>query len=145
MGSYLFLFGMLVIIVSFMVHQLIVSKKKPPYISENDAGHDTVSVFVWTNKSRFTYYYREYIFVRRKNGKYRMKYRFHDVICIVVPLFQLSLGTFIIYCFKDEFINHPDTYPALIGFFLWLISLVVFANYSKLEARICFRKNIDNI
>lgn len=144
MGAYLFLIGMLIIIIPFLVHRVILSKRKPPYISENDDRHDTVSVFVWSRVSRMPYDYHEYIFVRRKNGKYRMKYKFYDVICMVVPTFQLSLGTFIIYCFKDEFIKHPDTIPALIGFFLWLISQVVFANYSQIEARMCFRKNRDD-
>ena len=143
MEAYLFLLGTLLIIVPFMVHRLILSKRKPPYISENDSRHQTVSVFVWSKILRMPWDYREYIFVRRKNGKYRMKYRFYDVICIVIPTFQLSLGTFIIYLFREEFTKHPDAIPALVGFFLWLISLVVFPNYSQVEARICFRKNKD--
>ena len=62
----------------------------------------------------------------------------------MIPTFQFAFGTFLIYCFKDEFIKHPDTFPALVGFFLWLISLIVFANYSQIEARLFFRKNIDD-
>ena len=144
MLSYLFLFAMLLVIVPFLIHRVILSKKKPPYFSENDAGHERISVYVWTPRSRRPDDYREYLFVRRKNGKYRMKLRFREVICIVIPVFQLCFGTFLISLFKDEFIKHPDTIPALAGFFIWLISLIVFANYPQIEARIYFRKNIDD-
>lgn len=142
MVAYLILLAMLLIIVPYIVYRVILSKRKPPYIEKND-GCDTVSVYVWSRAMRMPYEYREYVFVRRKNGGYGMKFRIYDVVCMVVPTFQLSLFTFIIYCFKDEFIKNPDTIPALAAFFLWFIFLVVFSNYSQAEARIFFSKNVD--
>lgn len=137
MGAYMFLFAMLLIIVVYSVYGLVLSKKKPPYISEEK--DDTVYVYVWVR--RFKWEYREYLFVKRENGKYRMKYRAYDVFCIALSIFQLLLGTFIIYCFRDEFIKHPDVFPALIGFFLWLFFNVVCANWTLIEAQICLKKN----
>lgn len=50
MESYLFLFGMLIAIVSFIVNRVIFSQMNPPYISENDDRHAAAV----TNKKHVT-------------------------------------------------------------------------------------------
>lgn len=144
MTAYLFLLGVLIIIAVSAVFLAVLTKKHPPYISENDARHDTLSVYVWTNehRGRRVWVYREYLFVRRKNGKYRLRLRPYDVLCIVLPMLGLAYGAFIISLFIDKFIEQPETIPALIGFFLLLIYYVAVANYPRIEAIVYFRKNM---
>ncbi|MCR4776740.1 MAG: hypothetical protein K5869_10240 [Saccharofermentans sp.] len=144
MTAYGFLFAILIIIAVSAVFLAVLTKKHPPYISENDARHDTVSVYVWTNehRGRRVWDYREYLFVRRKNGKYRLRLRPYDVLCIVIPMLGLAFGAFIISLFIDKFIEQPETIPALVGFFLLLIFYVFVANYPRLEAIVYFRKNM---
>ena len=141
MTAYLFLLGVLIIIAVSAVFLAVLTKKHPPYISENDARHDTLSVYVWTNehRGRRVWVYREYLFVRRKNGKYRLRLRPYDVLCIVLPMLGLAYGAFIISLFIDKFIEQPEMIPALIGFFLLLIYYVAVANYPRIEY---FRKNM---
>lgn len=141
MWAYFFLIAMLLIIVVSAVYGLVLSKKKPAYISENKDG--TFSVFVWVR--RFNWEYREYLFVKCGNGKFKMRYGIYDVFCIALSIFQLLLGTFIIFCFRDEFIKQPDVFPALVGFFLWLFFNVVWANWALLEAQICLKKNLESL
>ena len=144
MTAYLFLLGVLIVIAVSAFFLAVLTKKHPPYISENDARHDTLSVYVWTNehRGRRLWVYREYLFVRRKNGKYRLRLRPYDVLCIVIPMLGLAFGAFIISLFIDKFIEQPETIPALIGFFLLLIFYVFVANYPRLEAIVYFRKNM---
>ena len=144
MTAYLFLLGVLIIIAVSAVFLAVLTKKHPPYISENDARHDTLSVYVWTNehRGRRLWVYREYLFVRRKNGKYRLRLRPYDVLCIVLPMLGLAYGAFIISLFIDKFIEQPETIPALAGFFLLLIFYVFVANYPRIEAIVYFRKNM---
>ena len=123
----------------------MLSKKHPPYVRENNDNCDSISVFVWSNKMRsLPWTYNEYVFVKRDNGTYRMKYKLFDWFYLVFPTILTSYALFILYCFREEFVKHPEAIPALVSFVLWLFFMLAFANYPKLEARICFRKHIDN-
>ena len=146
MEAYLFLLATLFVVIIGVVICVVYSKVKPPYIRENDRNRDSISVFVYSHSSlRFRRYYREYVFVKRENGKYRMKCMTGDWITAVFSMFQLFLGVFIISLFKDEFIKNPDSIPALIGFFIWLIFICVIANSSLIEAIMFFRKTMNRL
>ena len=140
MEAYLFLFGFLLIIILSLVYSVLISRKRPPYIREHDAGHDMISVFVWTRRG-----YREYIFVKTKNDRYRMKCKILDIICTVFAVFQLILGLFILSLFQQEFVKNPDSIPAVIGFVIWLVANVFFANSLQIEAWLYFRKAIKDL
>ena len=139
MEAYLLMFALLFIVIGFMVYRVMISIKKPPQISESDYNRDEISVRVWSSMS----YYFDFIFVKRKNGKYRMKFKIRVFLGIAASIFQLVFGLFVLSCFKEEFVKHPEAIPALIAVVIWLFFNIVFAFYSSIEARICFRKAMN--
>ena len=122
------------------------SKKHPPYVQENKGYYDSISVFVWYSPwRRAPWYYREYTFVKRDNGKYRMKYNFLDWFYIVFPTLLCSYAIFLLFLFREYFVKDPSSIPALIAFVLWLLSSIVLANYPKIEARLCLKKHLESL
>ena len=136
MTAYLLLFGFLGIIIGFTIYKVVLSIKKPTQIVRGDYNSDEISIRVWSSVSRFY----DYTFVKRKNGKYRMKPRILCFFGMAASIFQLAYGLFALYCFKGEFISHPDVMPALISVVIWMIYSFLLAVYSLIEPGICFRR-----
>lgn len=74
-----------------------------------------------------------------------MKCKILDIISTTFAVFQLILGLFILSLFQEEFVKNPDSIPALIGFVIWLVANVFFANSMQIEAWLYFRKAIKDL
>lgn len=79
--AYLFLLLVLIVVLLCIGFRLILSRIKPPYISDGDIKCDTFSVNSYSYAMRsLPWFYREYRFVKGKNGKYRMKWTAFDLM-----------------------------------------------------------------
>lgn len=134
--AYLFMIAFFIIVFGFMIYRVIISIKKPPQILTDDYNRDEIPIRVWSSKTR----YIDFIFVKRDNGKYRMKIKIRVLLALAASIIQLVFGLFVLYCFKDEFIKNSYVMPAVIAIVIWLFSNIIFVLYSLIEARICFRK-----
>jgi len=134
--AYLFMIAFFIIVFGFMIYRVIISIKKPPQILTDDYNRDEIPIRVWSSKTR----YIDFIFVKRDNGKYRMKIKIRVILALAASIIQLVFGLFVLYCCKDEFIKNSYVMPAVIAIVIWLFSNIIFVLYSPIEAGICFRK-----
>ncbi|MBO7530420.1 MAG: hypothetical protein J6T50_01305, partial [Lachnospiraceae bacterium] len=87
--------------------------------------------------------YIDYIFTKRKNGKYRLKYGVFDWVTTLVTVVPITgLYIFLLYGFSDSLKKYPDLIPAFIGLTIDLIMLTALFNNTKIRARIFFRNFI---
>ena len=140
--------ALLVVLLVFMLcigDRLIRSRKNPPYISGDDYDRDEITVYAYSRILRsLPWDYRGYDFVKRKNGKYRMKLKAYDVFSIVVPLFLSLIGIFIVFvCFGiRRLVSKPDDIASILAFLVFLLLINALPNYSQIEARLFFRKTM---
>ena len=139
---------LLVIIIDFVLMMLIYHKN-PPYVSKNDKNryNDSISVFVYTIFRHGTSFYLEYIFIKRKNGKYRLRFSVFDFICVwlsMVAFVGLYVGLLI---YNGHIItDYPDIgIPFFIALLITLVALYILINISRMVARIYFKKFIKGL
>ena len=130
--------------VFILVNVLMVSnhREHPPFIEKGENGKknkECYIVFVWAVIPRGSGGYHQYNFVKRKNGKYRLK--FYPVREWISGLLFLSLYIWLIKNAWDSILKYPGTILPLYLLFLivWLNSLILL-NSDTIVARICFHK-----
>ena len=146
---YLALISLPVIATGLLVLRIIISVKNPMYIGDDKKGNkkakkiakDSITVYSWEiTKSHG--FYREFVYKKRKNGKYVYKYSFLDLFCLIFPIIGFGLIYYIILYFNlKDIIEDPSIWvPFLSVLFVSLTELYVFINYAHFSARIYFRK-----
>lgn len=121
----------------------IMSTRKHPSYHENNNDR-TLIIYVW-NLDRGYSCYREFAYIRRKNGKYRRKHTFYDcfwyffdcvwltVILWVIGLNRKSIGG-----------DSGETLPVCILLLLGVAIMLTTLHTSEIIAGIYFRKNVKN-
>lgn len=130
-----------VVIVYTLLNVLIITnhRKHPPFVEKGEKGKknpECYIVSVWYQLGKMGHNYHQYKFVKRKNGKYRLK--FYPVLeCFVGVLFL----RFYIWVMKwDLLLEYPETIlPSLVLLLVLLDLFFVFDN-APIVARICFHK-----
>ena len=123
------------------------NKKWPPYIEKNfDSSCYIVNVVTFVKYGHCSY--MEYAFVKKKNGKYKLKYNVFDLITtiisfvvmggiysyIIIQVVKLMAESFsmvsIIFCFVS---------------LLVILGFLVLLHFPKIVARVYFRKHFKEI
>lgn len=139
----------LVIYISIIVLIIIFNRKHPPFI-EKEGGNKSSECYivsVWTFIKGGHSAYREYYFVKRKNGKYRLKYSFFDWInWLIIMGVYLPLSIWIIEHQWNSISGYPKSLIlSYIGILFLLAILLTILNNSKIVARIYFYKYMKGI
>lgn len=131
-------FGFFAIYILNIVLTIIINKKYPPFIVKNGKNLDCYIVSVC--KSIDGHRYNHLFFVKRKNGKYRLKLIdsflewFSGLLC-------LSMYIFVTVILRDSILKYPKTTLLFhLFFFLLLLSIWIIVNQYSIIARIYFHK-----
>ena len=133
---------MLVIIADILLYFLVL-RRTPPYI-KNTAGSrcsDDCIVCSYAVIRHGTGHYVEYHFVRRKNGRYRLKYSVLDWIMTIIV--WGGFGTMYVWLVYNEFdgiIRYPEVAVGYAAIGAGLASLGCLLTFSRITARIYFRR-----
>lgn len=137
-----FVFSFIVFAVVFLL--LFLQKKYPTSIYKNKTGKNTGSytVSVWFFGRHGSGFYYDFLFTKRKNGKYRLKYKILDwftTLITVVPMGALCI--WMIVCFWDTITKYPlEMIPLFLCAIIDIILLTMLLNNKKLRARLFFHK-----
>lgn len=116
-------------------------RKHPPFIEkgENDKkNRECYIVSVWT-VGKGTAFYHQYDFVKRKNGKYRLK--FWPVLEWFGGVLLLSFYIWMIEYHWDMTLKYPEIgIPFFLFIFLLFLSWWTIVNNASIVARIYFHK-----
>ena len=135
------LFILPVITTAVLVLRILLSVKNPPYITTDKRSKDIINVCTWELRKGGGFY-RRFLFVKRKNGKYSLRYSTFDLFCLLVPLIGISAGVCLIVFYNlDGITEFPEIWiPFFIVLFISMAELYVFVIFSQIDARIHFRK-----
>lgn len=139
MNSFLIFCGVFAIYILVNVLAITNHRKHPPFIEKGETGKknpECYIVSVWT-VGKGSAFYLDYKFVKRKNGKYRLK--FYPVLEWIVGVAYLSL--YIRFTDWDAILKYPKTLLPLdlVLFLAWLDILIILDN-APIVARIYFYK-----
>ncbi len=116
-------------------------RKHPPFIEKGENGkknQECYIVSVWT-VGKGSAFYHQYHFVKRKNGKYRLK--FYPVLEWFGGVLLLSFYIWMIENHWDSILKYPEIdIPFFLGFFLLLLCMWTALNDASIVARIYFHK-----
>ena len=117
------------------------AKKHPTKIKECDEGF-IISAWV---VSKAGGYYDDFVFTKRKNGKYKMKLPIiHGVVMGVLAIFVIPLMTGLIITFLKQGVKNPDytlPYQILCLFMIFIIvCLFAMLGSGMIRAELFFRK-----
>ena len=125
----------------FLIRHIL--KKYPPYIEKKDKSLDVLIVHA-PQIYRFSIDYNTYTYVKKKNGKYRIKLSLLSLLSIVI-----SLGAFIFIIFGLlEAANLGSDYEYIIfsiALFLMFAPFFIILHFSKIVALICFKKLVKKL
>lgn len=117
-------------------------KKHPPFIEKGETGKKNLecySVSVWTVITKGPGGYHHYDFVKRKNGKYRLK--FYPVLEWFGGVLYLSFYIWMIEYHWDSILKYPEMeIPFFLGIFLLFLSWLTILSNASIVARIYFHK-----
>lgn len=130
------------IYIFFFILIIIINKEHPPFIEKGETGKKNLecySVSVWAVITGGHGGYHHYNFVKRKNGKYRLK--FYPVLEWFGGVLFLSLYIWIIKSHWDSILKYPEMeIPSFLGLFLLFLSMWTALNIDSIVARIYFHK-----
>ena len=130
------------IYILFFILIIIVNKDHPPFIEKGKTGKKNLECYivsVWTVITRGPGTYRHYYFVKRKNGKYRLK--FYSALEWISGLGYLSFYIWMIENHWDSILKYPEMeIPSFLGIFLLFLSMWTALNNASIVARIYFHK-----
>lgn len=126
----------------FLILIIIENKKRPPFIEKGETGkknRECYSVSVWTVITKGPGGYHQYDFVKRKNGKYRLK--IYSVLEWISGLAYFSFYIWLIEYHWDAIMKYPKMeIPSFLGFFLLFLCMWAALNNASIVARIYFHK-----
>lgn len=137
--------GAIAVLILATVLAITGHKSHPPFIEkvENGKNPECYAVTVWTVTKPGWNGYHQYEFVKRKNGKYRLK--FYPIFEWFGGIGYLSLYIGVIADAWDSILKYPETLllPHLI-LFLAFMDVWFLLNNASIVARIYFYKYMKN-
>ena len=132
----------------FIVISILTIKKYPPYIEKKDKSSDCLIVHAPQIYFRSSISYNAYSFVKRKNGKYKLKPTVLQIIWFILGV-VVSFGG---YGFVVLIIGTVGSIPfdfsflfAYLMIFLFFETLFLYWNFSMIVARIYFKKLVKGL
>lgn len=139
MYSFLSFCEVFIFYVLFNVLIITGHRKHPPFIEKGEKGKknpECYIVSVWYQLGKGSASYHQYKFVKRKNGKYRLK--FYPILEWFGMVLVLSLYIWVIDL--DVILKYPETLLLSLGLFLALLDLFILIDNAPIVARIFFHK-----
>ena len=124
-----------------LVLRILLSAKNPPYITTDKKSKEIINVCTWELRKGGGFY-RKFLYIKRKNGKYSLKYSAFDLFCLLVPLIGISAALCLIVFYNLVGITEFTEIwiPFIIVLFFSLAELYAVVIFSYIEAGIHFRK-----
>ena len=117
--------------------RIIISVKNAPYIGDDNGSKDSLCVYSWVSARIGGGFYRKFVFKKKQNGKYRLKYSVWDIFCMlflpvsIIACIALNPGFWI-----DGIKKYPDiVIPFTIFFLISIIEFYLLCIYSQIDAR----------
>ena len=139
-------FLVFIVPISLMFRSAI--KKYPPYIAKKNKSFDELIVYVPLMGRFGCHGYTDHTFVKRKNGKYKLKLSvFSLIVTLVMLLFFICAYVFVISAFWSSGGIVFDVMAIVLYIYLFIFFGIfyVWANFDKIVAKLYFKKLLKGL